>query len=193
MTRAYRGAIRPAAVVAALALWVLSLGGPALAHAGLEEASPEYDEAVPRPPGQVRLTFNEPVEAEFDPVEVYAPGGERADAGDARTDPDDPTVVVASLEGGLPAGEYRVEWRATSADGHPIDGDYRFVAREGAAGEADGDRGGAPDGAAGPAAGEEPPGSPLAGGAGRIAAYGVLGVGVAAAVAVVLMRQRNAR
>lgn len=193
MTRPYRGAIRPAVLVAALALWVLSSGGPALAHAGLVEASPEYDEAVPRPPERVRLEFSEPVEAEFDPVEVYAPGGDRVDGGDAKTDPDDPTVVVASLKEGLPAGEYRVEWRATSADGHPIDGDYRFVAREGAAREADRDRGGAPDGAAGPAAGEERPGSPLAGGAGRIAAYGALGVGVAAAVAVVLMRQRNTR
>lgn len=123
-----------AALVAASALWALFLGGTALAHAGLEGASPEYDETVPRPPREVRLTFNEPVRAEFDPLEVYAPGGERADAGDASADPDDPAVVAVALKGGLPAGDYRVEWRVTSADGDPIDGEYRFTARE--AGEA---------------------------------------------------------
>ena len=107
---------------------------PALAHAGIVSASPEYDETVPRPPEQVRITFNERVTAEFSPLEVYDESGARVDRDDARTDPEDPTVLVAGLEPGLPAGDYTVEWRATSADGHPINGEYEFAARELAAG-----------------------------------------------------------
>ncbi|QIN85353.1 hypothetical protein GBA63_21800 (plasmid) [Rubrobacter tropicus] len=162
MRRPPRRATQLAALVAASALWALSFGGPALAHAGLEGASPEDDETVPRPPQEVRLTFNEPVRAEFEPVEVYAPGGERADTGDAGVDPDDPAVVAVALKDGLPAGDYRVEWRVTSADGDPIDGEYRFTAQE--AGEAAPPRqaDGQAAGASGPGAG---PLAPLIGGA----------------------------
>ena len=31
----------------------------------------------------------------------------------------------------LPAGEYTVEWRVTSADGHPINGEFSFAVRTG--------------------------------------------------------------
>lgn len=186
---------RAAAFVAALAsavLWVALSGGPAFAHAGIVKASPEYDETVSRPPEEVRITFNESVQAEFDPIKVYGPGGERVDRNDARTDPDDPATMVASLERDLPAGSYRVEWRATSADGHPIDGKYNFVAKQGAAGagansaRADNARSGDDPGAAGERS--EPPSG---GGFGRIAAYGALGAGVVAVAVVVLLSRRK--
>lgn len=184
---------RAAAFVAALAsaiLWLVLLsGGPAFAHAGIVKASPEYDETVSRPPEQVRITFNESVQAEFDPIKVYGPGGERVDRNDASTDPEDPATMVASLEGDLPAGSYRVEWRATSADGHPIDGKYSFIAKEGADGadSATADNARSDEGLG--AAGRSEPAS--GGGFGRVAAYGVLGIGVAAVAVVALLRRRN--
>lgn len=184
-----------AALVSAALLWVgLLSGGPAYAHAGIVEASPEYDETVARPPEEVRLKFNEAVQAEFDPVKVYGPGGERVDGDDARTDPDEPTVIVASLDEDLPAGAYRVEWRDTSADGHPIDGEYRFVAREGAANADDPNANGADednarsDEGAGAGGGRSEPSS--GGGLGRIAAYGVLGAGVAAVAVIAFLRRK---
>lgn len=109
-----------------MAVLVLVPSVPAQAHAGLLEASPEEGETLLRPPEEVRLRFNGPVRAEFDPVKVLNEAGDRVDEGDARTEPDDPEVVVASLKD-LPEGTYTVEWRVTSSDGDPVDADYEFV------------------------------------------------------------------
>lgn len=127
---------RPAALLGLSVLWLLLLCGPALAHAGILKASPEYNENVSKPPEQVRIRFNESVEAAFSPLKVYNQLGKRVDLDDARTDPNDSAVLVASLKPNLPGGNYRVEWRATSADGHPIDGKYKFTVKSvGGAGE----------------------------------------------------------
>lgn len=73
-----------------------------------------------------QLRFNEPIEAEFDPIEVYDEEGDRMDEDDARVSPNDARLLVADLEE-LPEGSYTVEWRVTSADGHPVDGGYGFA------------------------------------------------------------------
>jgi hypothetical protein len=73
----------------------------------------------------VRVTFNEPVEAEFDPLRVTGQDGERVDGEDARVSTEDARVVEASL-GELTSGTYTVEYRVTSVDGHVITGDYEF-------------------------------------------------------------------
>ena len=100
--------------------------GPILAHARLVETYPVDGETLAEPPEQVQLRFNEPVEAEFDPIEVYDQEGERVDEEDARVGPDDRRLLVADL-GALSEGSYTVEWRVASADGHPIDGVYEFA------------------------------------------------------------------
>lgn len=126
------------ALVAFLALAALSMvwpAAPALAHAELLRTTPADGETLSRQPGEVRLVFDEPVRAEFDPVKVTDGGGDRVDDGEADTLTGDPDVVVATLEQ-LPAGSYTVEWRVTSADGDPISGEYGFSVGESAAGDA---------------------------------------------------------
>ena len=117
---------------------------PALAHAELASATPAEGESLGQAPTEVRLTFAEPVEAAFSPIEVYDAEGNRVDGDDARSDPGDPSVVVASLQEGLPAGSYTVRWTVTSADGDPVSGEYSFsvgesqpAATTGAEGEAE--------------------------------------------------------
>ena len=66
------------------------------------------------------------MEAEVDPIEVYDQEGERVDEEDARVSPDDRRLLVADL-GELSEGSYTVEWRVTSADGHPVNGEYEFA------------------------------------------------------------------
>ncbi len=100
---------------------------PALAHARLTGSDPAADATLNEAPAQVRLRFNEPVEAEFSPVGVYDAGGDRVDEDDARVDPDDARVVVVGLRRDLPDGPYSVEWRVTSIDGHVIEGTYEFA------------------------------------------------------------------
>jgi methionine-rich copper-binding protein CopC len=124
---------RAAALLGLSATWVLLLCGPVLAHARLVETYPVDGEALAEPPEQVQLRFNEPVEAEFDPIEVYDQEGDRVDEEDARVSPEDRRLLVADL-GELSEGSYTVEWRIASADGHPIDGEYEFAMNTSAAG-----------------------------------------------------------
>ena len=124
---------RAAALLGLSATWVLLLCGPVLAHARLVETYPVDGEALAEPPEQVQLRFNEPVEAEFDPIEVYDQEGDRVDEEDARMSPEDRRLLVADL-GALSEGSYTVEWRVASADGHPIDGVSKFAVDTSAAG-----------------------------------------------------------
>ena len=93
-------------LVASLCL-ALVAGSPALAHTDLVRSDPVRGETLDRIPDGVRLEFNEPVEAEFDPVNVYDEEGNKVDGEDARVDPGDPKVVtvgLADLDGGRRTG-----------------------------------------------------------------------------------------
>jgi methionine-rich copper-binding protein CopC len=120
------GAWQSAALLGLSAVWLLLSCGPVLAHARLVETYPADEEALAEPPEQVQLRFNEPVEAEFDPIKVYDQKGDRVDEEDARVSPDDRRLLVADL-GELPEGSYTVEWRIASADGHPINEAFEFA------------------------------------------------------------------
>ena len=128
---------RLAALFGLSAVWLLLVCGLALAHARLVETYPADGGTLVEPPEQVQLLFNEPVEAEFNPVEVYDQGGDRVDEDDARVSPNDVRLLVADL-GELSEGSYTVEWRVTSADAHPISGASEFVVVTSAAGAAEG-------------------------------------------------------
>lgn len=181
---------RPALFLWLSAAWVLLSCVPALAHANLVSSSPPAGSKTPTPPGRVELRFNEPVDAEFDPVVVRDAEGDRVDEGDARVDPEDARVVLTTLEG-LPEGAYTVEWRVTSIDGHVVEGRYGFAVT-GADRPSGDEQGAAETGAEGPNAEEragqaerEPAtqgGGP--GGSAPILAYSALSFGVVAVVVV---------
>jgi methionine-rich copper-binding protein CopC len=153
------------------ALWLVLACTPALAHARLLEATPGGGATLSQPSEQVRLRFSEPVEAAFDPVEVYNEQDRRVDQDDTRVASDDPEVLVTDLEP-LSRGSYTVEYRVTSQDGHVIDGKYEFKVAAGAA-RADG----------GEEAKEEEPAGPAAEGQGERSA-GAIGWAVPVAVLV---------
>lgn len=174
MTRPRRPGVLLALAALWVALWVALLAAPALAHAELLRATPSDGDTLSEQPGEVRLFFDEPVRAEFDPVKVTDGKGDRVDGEDARTLPGDPDVVVASLDV-LPEGSYTVEWRITSADGDPISGEYGF-ALDASAAVAGGEGGGS--------RAEEDPGGP---GLGLV--LGVLLVGGLVAAGFVMLRR----
>jgi methionine-rich copper-binding protein CopC len=117
---------RSAALFGLSIVWLLLLCGAALAHAELVETYPSDGDTLTEPPEEVRLRFDEPIEAAFDPIKVYDQQGNRVDEDDARVDPDDAKVLAANLEE-LPDGSYAVEWRVTSIDGHIVDDMYQFT------------------------------------------------------------------
>ena len=164
---------------------MLVLGGTALlavppsagAHDVLVATSPAGDAVVDRLPEQVVLTFDAPAQALGTALVVTGPTGPVQQGAPALVD----TTVRQSLRGGAPAGEYRVAWRVTSADGHPVSGEYTFTTRLATRPRA-GD-------AAAPAAPAQPGAD--SGGAGTLALAG--GAGLAAVVLAVLLLGRRRR
>ncbi|HLL66640.1 MAG TPA: copper resistance protein CopC [Micromonosporaceae bacterium] len=106
-------------VLAALAV----PSGPAAAHAAFLTSDPPAGTVLDAAPGEVVLTFSEPVRAVTDRIRVIAPDGTRADRGAA-------VVRGAKLHIPLRAaaarGSYVVSYRVISADSHPVSGGLVF-------------------------------------------------------------------
>ena len=186
---------RLSAVLALAGLWLVVWCAPALAHATLIREVPAAGASLAESPDQVRLRFNEPVDAEFEPIRVYDSEGSRVDRDDASIDPDDARVLVAGLES-LPEGSYRVEWRITSIDGHVIEDAYAFnVTGEPGAGEPEAGEQAAAQDAGDQDAQRAPPAQENTDALGRTVPYGALLIGVLGLIvlAIVLLRWRNTR
>lgn len=186
-----RGALRALALLALSFAWTALWVESASAHAQLSEADPAAGTTIREGPDLVSLRFTEPVEAEFDPIKVFGPGGERVDRGDARVSPDDARVVETGLEE-APQGKYTVEWRVTSIDGHVVAGEYGFEVAE--AGEPPGGTDEAADDARQPA----PQPAAQEGGTTPVAVYGAASLGVLAVIVlavlgIIALRRRASR
>jgi copper resistance protein C len=121
-TRPRRGPASALAMAAAAVLLVLG-SGPALAHDGLASTSPSADEALAAPEAVV-LEFTGPPQS-FG-TQVVVTGRDGATVSDGAVEILDGTVTQP-LAAHLPAGDYAVEWRVTSSDGHPISGSFGFT------------------------------------------------------------------
>ena len=119
-----RRATRALLGMAATALFVGAGPSVALAHDGLVSTSPTSHGAVSTAPSAVELRFTgEPLPLGTR-VLVTGPDGASVSEGPAEIRD---TVVVQPLVDTLPVGAYRVEWRSTSSDGHPLSGTYDFT------------------------------------------------------------------
>ena len=112
------------ATVIVMAASLLSTG--ALAHPELLSAEPAAGAALPTPPKQIRITFNEGVLPQFSGVEVKDQAGKAIATGKATIDPANKKLLVVPVEESLPAGDYKVEWHAVSGDTHRVKGNYSF-------------------------------------------------------------------
>ncbi|WP_085872261.1 MULTISPECIES: copper resistance CopC family protein [unclassified Nocardioides] len=104
---------------------------PADAHAELIATSPASGSIHAVPPTEFTLTFNEPVGAEFTSMALSV-GGRRVETLPVRQGATS-TSVTADLSAeasARPDGSptlWRVDYRVTSDDGHPIQGLVKFV------------------------------------------------------------------
>lgn len=120
--------MRRVATVLACALATVALGAaPAAAHDELVDTSPADGSTVDVAPDQVVLTFAAPAEALGTQVLVTGPDGADLTQGDAQLVG---STVVQPLAPARPAGVYRVDWRVTSDDGHPVTGTFTFTATD---------------------------------------------------------------
>ena len=128
--RSGRGAagVRTASTLLAAVLLAVGLSflgaSTASAHSVLESSDPANGSTVSTGPGSVTLTFNEALQESYDVLNVVGPDGNFWQQGDA-------SVVGARISVDLrslgPAGVYRVNYRVTSADGHPVRGQVEFT------------------------------------------------------------------
>ena len=116
-------------VVAAVLFTLYGTPQAAWAHNVLIGTTPGDGTQVKVAPATVVLTFNEPAIATGTKMIVTGPAGSATVGDPVLID----NTVRQSLQSGLPAGEYTVEWRVTSADGHPINGSFSFQAKAGSA------------------------------------------------------------
>lgn len=115
------------AVIIAVAVafsWIAAAASPASAHDQLLSTSPASGSISPTAPTELVLTFSQaPMSGT---VKVIATDH----LGEAISLPE-PTVnrgvVKVGWPGGEPGGTYRVAWRVTSSDGHPISGAWDFT------------------------------------------------------------------
>jgi len=120
-------------VFSALILVLFSAPG-AWAHARLLRAEPKSGVEVAKAPNQVELWFNELLEEGFNTVTVFPVADLATEKksnfvkGKPVVDPRDHTHLIIQLAP-LRPGEYIVEWRVLSRDGHSAPGRSKFTVR----------------------------------------------------------------
>jgi copper resistance protein C len=100
------------------------VGAPvASAHAALIAADPPDKAVLAVGPPRVSATFNEQLQPEFAAMTVVGPDGNLWSTGDPQVRG---AVITVELRPLGPAGRYTVNYRVTSADGHPVSGSWSF-------------------------------------------------------------------
>ena len=104
------------------------VGASAFAHARLLASVPADASTVSPGPTELRLQYNEAVEAPLCAVKVIGPGEAEVTTVKVAADKDDPKSLVLALPK-LAAGSYRAEWAAVGHDGHRTKGEIRFAVK----------------------------------------------------------------
>jgi len=112
-----------------LALALLALtSASAFAHAKIQQSTPANGATVGTAPTELRLQYNEPVEAAASTVKLIGPGDAVIATEKAIADKDDAKTLVLGLPK-LGAGDYRAEWSTMGHDGHRTKGEIRFTVK----------------------------------------------------------------
>jgi copper resistance protein C len=116
--------------IASFALAVMLAGFvapiPALAHNSLISSDPANEAKVESSPQAINLTFDQPVQPgeQFNTITVIGPGNTTWDTNSQPNITDNSVSFPIRPLG--PAGEYQVNYRVLSADGHPVNGTLKF-------------------------------------------------------------------
>jgi copper resistance protein C len=126
MTFSLRRARTTAALTASLALAAFLAAAPAQAHDALASTSPADGQTITTNPGTVSITLTNPPNTGIpgsNILTVTAPDGHVVSTGEV-------TIDGATLSTAAKIdhdGKHTVQWRAVSADGHPIEGAFSFT------------------------------------------------------------------
>jgi copper resistance protein C len=114
-----------AAALLIIGLAVTALAGAPLAsaHAVRVSTDPADNAELTGSPPTVSATFNEALQPQFAAMTVVGPDGNLWTDGDPKIEG---AVIRIGVRPLGPAGEYTVNYRVTSADGHPVSGSWSF-------------------------------------------------------------------
>jgi copper resistance protein C len=115
--------IRLAFVAALVAATALAGAPVASAHATRIATDPPDNIALASGPQRVSATFNEQLQPEFAAMTVVGPDANLWSTGDPQVQG---AVIAVGVRPLGPAGTYTVNYRVTSADGHPVSGAWSF-------------------------------------------------------------------
>lgn len=107
-----------------LVLLIVMGAGVARAHSELVSTTPEDGQVLDAPPTEVTLTFNEDLLPDFVSVIATDEAGQVVEL--TVTGVSGPTAIV-SWPPNAPGGEWRVDYRVVSQDGHPVEGSMTFA------------------------------------------------------------------
>ncbi|MTE11979.1 copper resistance CopC family protein [Nocardia aurantiaca] len=99
-------------------------GGVADAHSAPIASSPDNGAQIDTSPATVSITFNESLQPAYPSMTVTGPDGNLWSKGQPKVE--GPTISIEVGELG-PVGEYKIAYRVTSADGHPVSGTRSFT------------------------------------------------------------------
>jgi methionine-rich copper-binding protein CopC len=117
--------------VLASATLLVGAANAAQAHNILVATSPANGSTTKVVPTAVTLTFNESALALGTEIIVTGPAGPAQTGAVVLLN----STVSEHLQPGSPAGHYKVVWRVTSADGHPVSGTFSFTATSASPGQ----------------------------------------------------------
>jgi methionine-rich copper-binding protein CopC len=115
--------LRLAFIAALVAAMALAAAPVASAHAARIATDPADNASLAQGPQRVSATFNEQLQSEFAAMTVVGPDGNLWSSGDPQVQGAVISIAVRPLG---PAGSYTVNYRVTSADGHPVSGAWSF-------------------------------------------------------------------
>lgn len=99
---------------------------PALAHARLTRSEPASGTSV-ESPHFIRLWFSERPETRLTAIALRDERGMSFSVLAPQSESQDPLKVSFAITAILPAGQYTVDWRTVSSDGHPSHGRFSFM------------------------------------------------------------------
>jgi copper transport protein len=129
IVRWLRAAVPGAAALAALvaaSMTTAAAPGAALWHIRLLSSVPAADAVIEKAPERFELRFSGPVNDALSAISVVYPSDDSAQLAVTIHAQDESILVAATPR--LESGEHLVRWRTVSSDGHPVDGQFRFVA-----------------------------------------------------------------
>lgn len=107
---------------------LIGASAAAQAHAKLESSQPKANSESAGAPAEIRLRFNEPLEAAFSKIALVDARQAAVVLPATALDKADPKVMFAAVPA-LKPGQYEVRWSAMTHDGHKVKGHYAFSVR----------------------------------------------------------------